>query len=299
MDIPSEIWQLPPIRSMNHRLSLLLTFGLLTGILPVQAQFEASGDLEQGSEDHMREELGVNELTAPAIQKLLLELDSFRPIPMEIVEANNRDATFPNRFQTAMHFGSLVADGFVIVIAERRQDIQNIGRSLIRQSRALGVGDHLLNRSKSLIDLGDSGSWMDLRQELIATQSDIEDAMIQLRDEEMAHLISFGGWLRGFQLATNATAANYTPARAEGLKKVDVMDYFIDRLETLNPRLTRTELVTLLTSNLKTIRAIAAQADGRPASPSEVEQMRDLANTMEKAAMSPVDDAGNILNTPQ
>ncbi len=40
---------------------------------------------------------------------------------MKLVEANDLDATFPNRFQTALHFGSLVADGFVIVINERRR----------------------------------------------------------------------------------------------------------------------------------------------------------------------------------
>ncbi len=278
---------------MIARLLTSATFGIFLITSPVVAQ----DDLTESSEEYMREELGVNEVTAPEIQKLLLDLDSFQPLPMELIEANDRMATFPNRFQTALHFGSLVADGFVIVIAERGNDIQDIGRALIRQSRSLGVGDSLLNRAKSLTDLGAAGDWLRLREELIRTQEEIETSMMQLRDEEMAHMISFGGWLRGFQLAANATAENYTPTRAAGLKRLEVMDYFIDRLDTLNPRLKKTELVTLLLSRMKTLRALTADAGDRPPSESEVKQMRDLANEMETAAMSKVDDEGNILNT--
>lgn len=256
-------------------------------------------ELQMSSDDHMREELGVNEVTAPQVQKLMVDLESFRPISMDLVRSDKRDAAFNNRFQTALHFGSLVADGFVIVINERQQDIQDIGRALIRQSRSLGVGDSLLNRSKSLIELGDKADWMALREELIRAQMDIENAMMQLRDEEMAHMISFGGWLRGFQVAANATAENYSPVRAEGLSRVDVMDYFIDRLETLNPRLKRTELVTLLLANMKTVRAIAAERGGSPPTSSEVEEMRRLANEMIAAAQSQVDAEGRLAQPTQ
>ncbi len=278
---------------MNVRpfLFLLMTAGLTSTAVRGQ-----DNDFSEGAEDHMREELGVNEVTAPDIQKLLLDLDAFRPIPMEIVEENDRGASFPNRFQTGMHFGTLVADGFVIVIAQRPQDIEDIGRALIRQSQNLGVGNSLLTRAKSLVDLGEAGSWMALREELIATQADIEASMMALRDEEMAHVISFGGWLRGFQLAANATAENYTPTRAEGLKRPDVISYFIDRLETLNPRLRMTELVTQLTAKMKILESEVDAIGPRPPSQSEVETMRDLANEMENAAMSKVDDAGNFLN---
>ena len=45
-----------------------------------------------------------------------------------------------------------------------------------------------------------------MREELIRTQADVEKTMIDLHDEEMAHMISLGGWLRGFQLAANSCA---------------------------------------------------------------------------------------------
>jgi hypothetical protein len=68
------------------------------------------------------------------------------------------------------------------------------------------------------------------------------------------------------------------------------MNYFIDRLDTLHPRIKSTPLVTKLLSNLKTIYSIAGQSEGRPPSQSEVKEMRDLANEMEDAAMAPAED---------
>jgi hypothetical protein len=274
---------------MILRLAVVFFAGALLGphvLLAAKTGDDIEQDLSDGSEFHMREELGVNETTAPAIQKLLLDLDSFQPIPEALIEANDLEASFPNRFQTALHFGSLVADGFVIVINERAQKIPDVGRALLRQARALGVGDSMTRRAASLIELGQKGDWARLREELIKTQTDVEKAMMNLHDEEMAHLISFGGWLRGFQLAANATVANYTPERAANLKRLDVMNYFIDRLNTLNPRIKQTPLVTLLISHLNTIYNIAGQSEGRPPSQSEVKEMQKLADEMEAAAMS-------------
>ncbi|MGH8048334.1 MAG: hypothetical protein ACREKL_13915 [Chthoniobacterales bacterium] len=285
---------------MVSRLAAVFAIGVLAGMHAAVAQDsdDMDSDLSEGAAGHMREELGVNDTTAPAIQKLLIDLDTFQPIPIKLVEANDLDASFPNRFQTAMHFGSIVADGFVIVIAQRPQSTQTIGRALLRQARALGVGDSMTRRAASLIDLGKKGDWAKLREELIKAQADVEQSMMNLHDEELAHLISFGGWLRGFQLAANATADNYTAQRAEGLKRLDVMNYFIDRLDTLHPRIKQTPLVTKLLSDLKTIYNIAGKSEGRPPSQSEVKEMRDLANEMEKAAMSNTGDKGETLDNP-
>jgi hypothetical protein len=76
---------------------------------------------------------------------------------------------------------------------------------------------------------------------------------------------------------------------------MDVMDYFIDRLETLNPRLKRTELVTQLLAKMKTVRAIVAQRGGSAPTSSEVAEMRQLANEMIEASMSQVDAEGRII----
>jgi len=271
-----------------------VVFILLTGLGMAAAQDSIDQELQQSSDEHMREELGVNPITTPQIQEILKTLEAVRPIPLDVISAANRDANFSNRLQTAMHFGSLVADGFLLALAERPTDVQDVGRALIRQSRALGVGDRLTKRSKSLLELSDKGDWVGMRQELIRTQEDVEQSMLDLRDAEMADLISFGGWLRGFQLAATSTATDYTPAEAALLGNFEIMEYFMERLNTLHPRLQKTEFVTTLAAHLKDINAVAIEANGVPLTREQVEKVRRLADDAEAAAMARVDEEGRF-----
>ncbi len=261
---------------------------------PAQESQPNDKEMEAASDSYQRDEAGVNDITTPSIAQVLKELGSFTPVPFDIVLSNNRNATFDNRLQTSLHFGSLVADGFVLTIAERQQDVEDIGRALIRQSRALGVGDRLTSRSKSLLELSSKGNWQGMREELVKSQDDVEKAMIDLRDEQMAHIISLGGWMRGFQIASNSCATDYSADRARILGRFDLIDYYVDRLETLHPRLRKTEFVSLMIARLKEIRDIAAQTEGRAPTAAEVTKMRDLANALEAVALGPVDDEGRV-----
>ena len=272
-------------------------FFMLAVCLPAAGLFAADKidtELKQSSDDYMREELGVNPITTPSIQDILKQLELFRPIPLELIDSAKRDATFNNRLQTAMHFGSLVADGFMLTIAERPKDVQDVGKALIRQARALGVGERLTKRSKSLFEFNDKGDWLGMRQELVRTQQDVETSMLELRDEEMAHMISLGGWLRGFQLGANSTASSYTPNKAKTLANPEIIDYFLDRLSTLHPRLKKTEFVKTLTERIRGIRNHIAENQGQVLTPDQVAKIRDLANEAETAAVAKVDEEGNF-----
>lgn len=258
------------------------------------ARDNTDAELKQSSDDHMREELGVNPITTPSIQDILRQLEVFRPVPIDLIDAAKRDAVFNNRLQTAMHFGSLVADGFMLTLAERPKDVQEVGKALIRQARALGVGARLTKRSKSLLELSDKGDWLGMRQELVRTQQDVETSMLELHDEEMAHMISLGGWLRGFQLAATSTATSYTVNKAKILGNSEILEYFLDRLSTLHPRLKKTEFVKILTERLRGIQSLIAENQGAVLSPDQVAKARDLANEAEAAAVARVDEEGRF-----
>ena len=282
------------MRIQVFRIFSSLVLFLVAACSSVVAQTDTLKELEASSTEHMREELGVNPVTSPSIASLLKDLEAFRPVPLKTIDSANRQASFGNRLQTALHFGSLVADGFMLTIAERPQDVQDIGRELIRQSRALGVGERLAKRSKSLFELSDKGDWVGMRGELVKTQEEVEDSMMELHDEEMAHMVSLGGWLRGFQLGAVSTDDRYSPAKAEILGRVDVIEYFLDRLDTLNPRLKATEMVTEFIDCIKKIRLVAIETQGAPPNPEQVAKMRKLADEAEQIATAKVDGDGKL-----
>ena len=75
-----------------------------------------------------------------------------------------------------------------------------------------------------------------MRQELTATQTDVEEAMVELRDQKMAHLISLGGWLRGLEISASTVMAEFSPARAKVLSQPDFLNYCNEGAKNLAAR---------------------------------------------------------------
>ena len=217
---------------------------------------------EEPNEDkeHEREELGVNPYTAPSIQRIFAELDQLRPLPFDQLKREHPQSIAAGREHKGLIFGGLIADGFLIVEAEKKNLVENFGRVLMEQARALGVGDRVMRHSASLTELGRRGEWQQVRQELIATQTDVEQAMIELRDEKMAHLISLGGWLRGLEIAAGAVEAEFSPPRAKLLAQPDLADYFAAELKTLPPTLAHTPIFEKIRASMKKLQPILSKS---------------------------------------
>jgi hypothetical protein len=238
------------IRSMSILLALALTS------VAIAANQEEPND----DKEHEREELGVNPYTAPSIEKIFAQLDQLRPLPFDQLKREHPQSIAVGREHKGMIFGELIADGFLIVEAERKNLVENFGRVLMEQARALGVGDRVMRHSASLTELGRRGEWSQVRQELIATQTDVEQAMIELRDEKMAHLISLGGWLRGLEIAAGAVEAEFSPQRAKLLAQPDLADYFAAELKTLPPILAHTALFEKIRASIGKLQPIFSKS---------------------------------------
>ena len=210
--------------------------------------------------EHEREELGVNPYTAPSVAEIFQQLDDLKPLPYEQLKRDFPQAAHASREQMGMVFGSLVADGFLIVESQKRNLVEDLGRVLLRQARSLGVGDRVMRHSASLTELGKKGDWTAVRRELISTQQDVEQAMTELRDQKMAHLISLGGWLRGLEICAGAVESNYTPDRAAVLWQRDLINYFAEEIKTLPPAVAHKPLFEKVRTGVNAIRDLLNRA---------------------------------------
>jgi hypothetical protein len=263
LSVHSIVWSFTSLRrrlqsEMDARLrrshSLLLVTGSLTVLIATLNAQNGSDDLSKDQD--YREELGVNEFTAPSIEKLFGILDSLKPIPINPLSRPITELNTAERSKYALSFGVLIGDGFLDVEAEQNKDIESLGRELIRRARVLGVEQRVSRHSRKLLDLAKQNDWDRLRKELIVTQEDVEKALLELRDEPIVHLLSLGGWIRGLQIAAASVAADYSPERAKKLHNIELLDYYLDRLNTLTPRLKRSELIQKITVQLQSLRPI-------------------------------------------
>jgi hypothetical protein len=266
-----------PSRALTSRALIIACALLIATTAALHAQ-KASDDDDLSKDQDYREELGVNEFTAPSIEKLFGTLDSLKPIPVNALVRPVTELNTAERSKYALSFGVLIGDGFLDVEGEQNKDIESLGRELIRRAKVLGVEQRVSRHSRKLLDLAKQNDWQRLRKELIVTQEDVEKALLELRDEPIVHLLSLGGWIRGLQIAAASVAANYSLERATTLRNLELLDYYLDRLNTLSPRLKRSELVQKITAQLETVRAIFK--DNEVLSPPQVNSIQAAATSM-------------------
>jgi hypothetical protein len=237
----------------------------------------------QADIEHIREELGVNEFTAPSIELLFQELSYLKPIPFDKVWRDIPDATPQSRFRLALAAGGVIADGFLAVTAEKQSRIEPVGRNLMRLAKGLGVGDSVNKHSRSILEKAAKKDWGDVKKELVRAQAEVEAAMLQLKDEEIAHLVALGGWLRGLEITGGIVAEDYSPERARRLVQPELMDYFIDRVGSLNPTFKKTKLGQMLGTSLKEVKVLTTKPVNTPIELAEVKRIHALAKDLNRA----------------
>ncbi len=261
---------------------LPLIFSAITTMIccaSVRAQ-EIPDDLLE--DEHVREEFGVNQFTAPSIRKIFEDLKSLRPLPYEELKRTVPDKTPTDRTKLALTVGLLLADGFFAVEAEQFYDMEPVGRSLLKHSKVLGAGTKISRHTKSLLEHGATSDWDGLKNELYQTQKDVEKEMVLIRDVDAANLISLGGWLRAFEIGCAASLNPddpknpFDPKKAALLVRPDIVEYFSSNLETIDPRLKESKFVTEVSSSLKKIQEIVTLPEKETLKEEDVKKLRVL-----------------------
>ena len=266
----------PILTGLSYIIWLLFAAG--PGLAAVSAQ-----EKPETAEEYEREELGINPYTAPSLADIFQQLDDLKPVPFEVLKREFPQATHASREQMGLIFGGLVADGFLIVVCQKQNLVEDLGRVLLRQARSLGVGDRVMRHSASLTELGKRGDWAAVRSELISTQEDVEQAMIALKDQKMAHLISLGGWLRGLEITSGAVEDKYSPERAGALWQRDLINYFAEEMKTLSPLVARTPLFEKIRAGITEIQTLLNHAPPDKMSLDEVKTLHAKAKELNLA----------------
>ncbi|MEI6338820.1 MAG: hypothetical protein WCQ57_09595 [Verrucomicrobiota bacterium] len=187
-----------------------------------------------------------------------------------------------NRAQVALLLGTIIADGFVAVEAEDSEKVKQIGQEVLNLADAINVRKAVISRSKSITEKADAKNWKATRAELDGALHDVKGAMEELGDDDLAQLVSLGGWIRGTAVLTSIVGKNYTPDGAELLNQPELITYFSQRLDVMrNSRLKKEELVTKVRKLLRDIRPLTSKGGIPESSVLKINKMSDdMVNTI-------------------
>lgn len=231
-------------------------------------------------DEHVREEFGINEFTTPSIRKIFDQLDGLGTLSYDNLKRPLPDKAPGDRVLLSLALGSLIADGFLVVHCEKIEEMENVGRALLKHAKALGAGVRINKHSQSLMENSVKGDWKKLRAELAATQSDVEAEMVLLRDAEVAHLISLGGWLRAFEISIAAVAQNYTADKSRLIGRLDIVEYYTANLENLRPEIKKLSVISDLIEGLDAMRTLLDVPPGKAFTEDEVKDLREKAKLL-------------------
>ena len=215
-------------------------------------------------DEHVREEFGINHFTTPSIKKLFEDLDDFGKLPYERLKRGIPEKIPRDRSLVALGLGNLIAEGFLIVQAEELPEIEKIGRAVLKHAKVLGAGMRVTRHTKSILENSVLGEWQELKSELSKTQADVEAEMVMLRDVDIAHLVALGGWLRSFEIATITVSQSYSEKKAQKLTRTDLLAYFLETLQGLEPKLRERAHIISLAKGIEDILADLGGYDPKP-----------------------------------
>ena len=279
---------------MKHRnfllsatMAALTTLGTLTTLALL-----AFGAAPAVSADEPRQHIDVSKLP----QQATIVEDVIVPVPSEVfgvldklgspnwhdVLSPEKPSTPSSRAETALLLGNVIAEGFIAVEAQEPEQVKKIGRTVLDLSKAMGVSKAVVARSAAIIDAADKKDWPRVRQELDGALTDVKQAMDELHDEELAQLVSLGGWLRGTEALAQIVKRNYTKDSAGLLHQPALLESFDYRLSHMSPRLRNNEVVAKIQKRLPEIRPLIGEADS-DISQQSVEQIREIVHDLVNA----------------
>ena len=259
----------------------IILFSLL-GVCFLKSQ-EVPEDLI--GDEHVREEFGVNRFTTPSIKKLFEQLDELGELPYAELKREIPKTIPRERTLVALGLGTLISDGFLVVQSEEIEELENIGRAVLKQAQVLGAGKRVTKYTKSILENSVLGKWDKLKEELSKTQADVEAEMVMLRDVDIANLVALGGWIRAFEIAAVTTQKNYSNEKAVKLARTDLIAYFVETLQGLEPKLRERAHLIQINKDLESLLASLGGHDPESENPQPkiIPTYEDVAELAKKA----------------
>jgi hypothetical protein len=206
----------------------------------------------------------VHGLVVPVPKEIFRSLDQFRDANWRPVQRPEvaRWKSHGDQAQIATLLGVVIAEGFIAMEAKDSTEVKNLGNSELSLARGLGIRERALRRSRAIMELTDKNEWPEARKEWDGVLSDLDIGMIEIKSEDLAQLVSLGGWLRGTEALSALLLQNYSPERANLIRQPALIDDLEKQLHAMNTDIKGRPIVVKLVDGIHTIRSLLESENG-------------------------------------
>jgi len=208
----------------------------------------------------------VEGVVVPVPREIFRSLDEFRDANWRAVQRSEvvHWKSHGDQVQIAVLLGVEIAEGFIAMEVEDSTEVKNLGNTVLKLARGLGVEKSALRRSRSIMECADKNEWTAARNEWDGVFSDLQSGMIEIKSKELAQLVSLGGWLRGTEALSALVLQNYSPNRAELIRQPVLLDHLEKELLGLSSKVKKRPIVTKMVEGIRRIRVLIQNENGPP-----------------------------------
>jgi hypothetical protein len=202
------------------KISFLILVGLASSVF-AQTPSDQSGKLPSQARK-------VEGVVVPMPKEIFHSLDEFRGANWRAVQRPEvvHWKSHGDQDQIAILLGVEIAEGFIAMEAQDSTEVKNLGDTVLKLARGLGVEKGALRRSRSIVENADKNEWTAARNEWDGVFSDLQSGMIEIKSKELAQLVSLGGWLRGteaLRLSSKVKKRVIVAKMVEGIRRIRVL----------------------------------------------------------------------------
>lgn len=255
--------------------AFICTFALAISSAPLHAQGPAEVTAGESLPPQVTRVDGV---LVPVASEVFKTLDQFANSNWRAVQRPELARWRPhgNQASLALLLGAVIAEGFIAVEAKDAAEVQSLGRAVLTLTRGLGVERWALRRSRSIDDAAQSGDWQAVRKEWDHVLPDVQEGMKELQSQQLAHLVSLGGWVRGTEALAALVLQNPSPERAALLRQPALVTHFDTQLHALGPEIRDAPAVSTAAERVRKVR-VALEKSGAEALEPPVQEIGAIA----------------------
>lgn len=194
--------------------------------------------------------------------------------------AYSKKYDYNGNYLRALNLGVRAADGFLAIQARDKARLGEMIVVIITLAEELMVEKTILDKSKKFEDLSKRDQWDALHKELDILREDVVREINRLGDQDVALLVSAGGWIEGLRAATKVLNGKYDAVASSVLYQPKLCDYFSERLKTIGPEAQKTPAVKQLMAKLPEIKALVDVGYQKPVPKENVTKLNAISSEL-------------------
>jgi len=255
---------------------------LCTAFLAAVLMLSAGAALSTGDDILSEEEKGrfSETLLLPSPSEVFVALDKLGKADWVGAASYSPKYDYENDYLRALNLGVRSADGFLAIQAKDKSRLGEMIVVIITLAEELLVRETILDKGKTFEELSKQGKWHELHRELDALREDVMEEIKRLGDQDVALLVSAGGWLEGLRATTKILTERYDPTASSVLYQPRLVDYFDMKLGELQRDDREHPAVQELRAKLPEIKTLVDVGFKNPVPEDNIKKLHDISTEL-------------------